>query len=115
MKTGLENVSAAGTDSASESSTRFPKDLQGTLLQGGTIALSKNDNLIFVYHFFVGESTLMNFDELVNSRHSRASGNPESANPLKRLDSRFRGNDGKEQIHTSYQTVSFYLTFPWDL
>jgi hypothetical protein len=57
MKTGLEIVSAAGTDSASESSTRFPKDLQGTLLQGGTIAPSKNDNLISVYHFFLGEST----------------------------------------------------------
>jgi hypothetical protein len=44
-------------------------------------------------------------DGLVKSRHSRVGGNPESAKLLKRLDSRFHGNDGKEHIHTFYEVI----------
>jgi hypothetical protein len=36
----------------------------------------------------------------IKKRHSRASGNPESARPLKELDSHFHGNDGKTDLRT---------------
>jgi hypothetical protein len=48
----------------------------------------------------------MNFDEIVKSRHSRAGGNPESAKLLKRLDSRFHGNDGKAHFQTFYEAIN---------
>jgi hypothetical protein len=44
-------------------------------------------------------------DELVKSRHSRAGGNPESAKILKRLDSRFHGNDGISHFQTFYEII----------
>jgi hypothetical protein len=47
------------------------------------------------------------FDEFVKNRHSRAGGNPDSAKLLKRLDSRFHGNDGKGYFKTLYGTIAF--------
>jgi hypothetical protein len=47
------------------------------------------------------------FDGFVKSRHSRAGGNPESAKLLKRLDSRFHGNDGKAHFQTFYEAIKF--------
>ena len=44
-------------------------------------------------------------DGLVKGRHSRASGNPESANLSKRLDSRLHGNDRKADMRTFYQII----------
>jgi hypothetical protein len=44
-------------------------------------------------------------DGFVKSRHSRAGGNPESANTLKKLDSHFHGNDGKADFRTFYETI----------
>jgi hypothetical protein len=40
------------------------------------------------------------------TRHSRAGGNPESAKLLKRLDSRFHGNDGKAHFQTFYEAIN---------
>ena len=61
--------------------------------------------------------SIFNPDEFVKSRHSRAGGNPESTNRLKRLDSRFHGNDGKLDLRTFYGTInpcdsSFFLKIP---
>ncbi len=55
----------------------------------------------------IGVKLGANFDELVKSRHSRAGGNPESAKILKRLDSRFHGNDENEHFQTFYETINF--------
>jgi hypothetical protein len=44
-------------------------------------------------------------DDPVKSRHPRAGGNPEPAKLLKRLDSRFHGNDGKEHFQTFYEII----------
>jgi len=44
-------------------------------------------------------------DGFVKSRHSRAGGNPESAKILKRLDSRFHGNDEIAHFQTFYETI----------
>jgi hypothetical protein len=51
--------------------------------------------------------TAATFDGLVKSRHSRRGGNPESANLLKRLDSRFHGNDRRSHFQTFWETISF--------
>ena len=47
----------------------------------------------------------MKIDGFVKSRHSRAGGNPESANQLKSLDSRFHGNDEKRPFQTFYEII----------
>jgi hypothetical protein len=44
-------------------------------------------------------------DGLVKSRHSRAGGNPESAKQLKRLNSRFHGNDEKRPFQTFHEII----------
>ena len=46
-------------------------------------------------------------DGFVKSRHSRVGGNPESAKLLKRLDSRFHGNDENEDFQTFYESIIF--------
>jgi hypothetical protein len=50
---------------------------------------------------------LINFDGFVKSRHSRAGGNPEPANRMKRLDSRFHGNDEKADLRIFYEIINF--------
>jgi hypothetical protein len=47
------------------------------------------------------------YNGFVKSRHSRAGGNPESASPLKKLDSRFHGNDGQTGLNTYYEFIIF--------
>jgi hypothetical protein len=47
------------------------------------------------------------YNGFVKSRHSRAGGNPESANPLKRMDSRFHGNDGKTGLKIYSEFIGF--------
>jgi hypothetical protein len=49
---------------------------------------------------------IINPDPFVKGRHSRAGGNPGSANILKRLDSRFHGNDAKKAFQTFYETIN---------
>jgi len=49
------------------------------------------------------------FDGFVKSRHFRAGGNPESAKLLKKLDSRFHGNDGKAHFQTFCEIIKFVL------
>jgi hypothetical protein len=49
---------------------------------------------------------VIKIDGFVKSRHSRAGGNPGSANILKRLDSRFHGNDAKKAFQTFYETIN---------
>jgi len=44
-------------------------------------------------------------DDLVKSRHSRAGGNPESMGQLKKLDSRFHGNDRKTHFRAFYDFI----------
>ncbi|MCX5910393.1 MAG: hypothetical protein NTV04_00550, partial [Deltaproteobacteria bacterium] len=51
---------------------------------------------------------IITFDPHVKGRHSRAGGNPESANLLKRLDSRFHGNDGKGYFQIFCEIITFY-------
>ena len=48
--------------------------------------------------------------QFVKSRHSRAGGNPECINILKRLDSRFHGNDGKIKLRTFCKTIKYGFT-----
>jgi hypothetical protein len=47
-------------------------------------------------------------DDLVKSRHSRAGGNPESMSQLKKLDSRFHGNDTK----TNFRAFCDFIIIP---
>jgi hypothetical protein len=47
-------------------------------------------------------------DDLVKSRHSRAGGNPESMSQLKKLDSRFHGNDRK----TNFRAFCDFINIP---
>jgi hypothetical protein len=53
-------------------------------------------------------------DGFVKSRHSRAGGIQGIFKTLKRLDSRFHGNDGKKAFWTFYETINFwsYLLSP---
>jgi hypothetical protein len=48
---------------------------------------------------------IIKYDGFVKSRHSRVGGNPESAKLLKRLDSRFHGNDENEHFQTFYEII----------
>ncbi len=45
-------------------------------------------------------------DGFLKIRHSRGGGNPESTNLLKRLDSRFHGNDEKADLRTFYEIIN---------
>jgi hypothetical protein len=44
-------------------------------------------------------------DDLVKSRHSRAGGNPGYSNLLKKLHSRFHGNDWSVHFQTFYAAI----------
>lgn len=56
-------------------------------------------------HFY----ELVKIDDLVKSRYSLAGRKPESANLLKRLDSRFHGEDRKVHFHTFNEAIKITL------